>query len=88
MGEGIKLPVLNGLGRTNRIDNWWSQPMTMGIGLTAALIYTFWRLFLYGTEAANGTSLISYELHGSTVISPIFSPNCLLYTSPSPRDIS
>ena len=77
MGEGIKLPVLNGLGRTNRIDNWWSQPMTMGIGLTAALIYTFWRLVLYGTEAANGTSLISYELHGSTVISPIFSPNVL-----------
>ena len=40
MGEGIKLPVLNGLGRTNRIDNWWSQPMAMGIALTAALIYT------------------------------------------------
>ena len=47
MGEGIKLPVLNGLGRTNRIDNWWSQPMAMGIALTAALVYTFWRLFLY-----------------------------------------
>ena len=77
MGDGIKLPVLNGLGRTNRIDNWWSQPMVMGIGLTAALVYTFWRLFLYGTEAANGVSLISYELHGSTVISPIFSPNVL-----------
>jgi len=76
MGEGIKLPVLNGLGRTNRIDNWWSQPLTMGIGLTAAMIYTFWRLFLYGTEAANGNSLISYDLHGSTVMSPIFSPTC------------
>ena len=35
MGEGIKLPVLNGLGRTNRIDNWWSQPLAMGIALTA-----------------------------------------------------
>ena len=35
MGEGIKLPVLNGLGRTNRIDNWWSQPVAMGTGLTA-----------------------------------------------------
>ena len=77
MGEGLKLPVLNGLGRTNRIDNWWSQPIAMGIGLTAALLYTFWRLFLYGTEAANGASLISYELHGSTVMSPIFSPNVL-----------
>jgi len=77
MGEGIKLPVINGLGRTNRIDNWWSQPLTMGVGLTAALVYTFWRLFLYGTETENGTSLISYELEGSTVMSPIFSPNVL-----------
>ena len=40
MGEGIKLPVLNGLGRTNRIDNWLNQPLAMGIALTAALIYT------------------------------------------------
>ena len=77
MGEGIKLPVLNGLGRTHRVDNWWSQPMTMAIGLTAALVYTFWRLFLFGTETSDGTSLISYELHGSTVVSPIFSPNIL-----------
>ena len=56
MGDGIKLPVINGLGRTNRIDNWWSQPLTMGIGLTAAMIYTLWRLFIYTTE---GT--ISYK---------------------------
>ena len=70
MGEGIKLPVLNGLGRTNRIDNWWSQPVAMGTGLTAALIYTFWRLFFYDAD-------ISYKLHGSTVMSPIFSPNVL-----------
>ena len=70
MGEGIKLPVLNGLGRTNRIDNWWSQPLAMGIALTAALIYTFWRLFLYDAD-------ISYALEGSTVMSPIFSPNVL-----------
>ena len=46
MGEGIKLPVLNGLGRTNRIDNWLNQPLAMGIALTAALIYTTVRLFL------------------------------------------
>lgn len=70
MGEGIKLPVLNGLGRTNRIDNWWSQPVAMGTGLTAALLYTFWRLFFYDAD-------ISYKLHGSTVMSPIFSPNVL-----------
>lgn len=77
MGEGLKLPVINGLGRTNRIDKWWAQPLTMGIGLTAALVYTFWRLFLYGTETSAGASLISYELEGSKVMSPIFSPNVL-----------
>lgn len=77
MGEGLKLPVINGLGRTNRIDKWWTQPLTMGIGLTAALVYTFWRLFIYGTETSAGASLISYELEGSKVMSPIFSPNVL-----------
>ncbi|RJU88768.1 MAG: hypothetical protein DWC07_07225 [Candidatus Poseidoniales archaeon] len=77
MGEGLKLPVINGLGRTNRIDKWWTQPLTMGTGLTAALVYTFWRLFIYGTETSAGASLISYELEGSKVMSPIFSPNVL-----------
>ena len=70
MGEGIKLPVLNGLGRTNRIDNWLRQPMAMALGLTAAMLYTAWRLFLYPES-------IHYELEGSTVMSPIFSPNIL-----------
>ena len=70
LGEGIKLPVINGLGRTNRIDKWWTQPLAMGFALTFALIYTFWRLFLHDTG-------ISYELDGSTVMSPIFSPNVL-----------
>ena len=70
LGDGIKLPVINGLGRTNRVDNWWSQPLAMGIALTLALLYTFWRLFLHDTG-------ISYQLDGSTVMSPIFSPNVL-----------
>ena len=70
LGEGVKLPVINGLGRTNRVDNWWSQPLAMGIALTLALLYTFWRLFLHDTG-------ISYQLDGSTVMSPIFSPNVL-----------
>ena len=70
MGEGIKLPVLNGLGRTNRIDNWLNQPLAMGIGLTAAMLYTAWRLFLFPES-------IHYELEGSKVMSPIFSPNVL-----------
>ena len=47
LGEGIKLPVINGLGRTDRVDKWWTQPLAMGFALTFALIYTFWRLFLH-----------------------------------------
>ena len=70
MGEGIKLPVINGLGRTDRIDNWWAQPFWMGLALTAALIYTAWRLILFPES-------IHYKLEGSTVVSPIFSPNIL-----------
>ena len=70
MGDGIKLPVLNGLGRTNRIDNWLRQPLAMGIALTAAMIYTAVRLFLY-------PDTIHYEVNGATVMSPIFSPNVL-----------
>ena len=70
MGEGIKLPVINGLGRTDRIDKWWRQPLAMGIALTAALIYTAWRLVIFPDS-------ISYELEGSKVMSPIFSPNIL-----------
>ena len=72
LGEGIKLPVINGLGRTDRIDKWWTKPLVMGIGLNIALLYTFWRLFIYTTD---GT--ISYNLEGSVVMSPIFSPNVL-----------
>ena len=67
MGEGIKLPVINGLGRTDRIDNWWAQPFWMGLALTAALIYTAWRLIIFPDS-------IYYDLEGSKVVSPIFSP--------------
>ena len=70
LGEGIKLPVINGLGRTDRIDRWWSQPLVIGIGLNLALLYTFWRLFIHDSG-------ISYQLEGSVVMSPIFSPNIL-----------
>ncbi|DAC19466.1 MAG TPA: succinate dehydrogenase [Candidatus Poseidoniales archaeon] len=70
MGEGLKLPVINGMGKTNRIDNWISQPLAMGLALIAAMIYTTWRLFFYANS-------ISYSLEGSTVTSPIFSPNIL-----------
>jgi hypothetical protein len=74
MGEGIKLPVLNGLGRTNRVDNWWSQPVAMAVALTAALVYTALRLFYY---SPSNNYAIEYSVQGNTVTSPIFSPNIL-----------
>jgi len=68
MGEGIKLPVLNGLGRTNRIDNWMGQPMAMGGALILLLLYTAWRLTI-------GDADIHYDDH--RVTSPIFSPDII-----------
>ena len=70
MGEGIKLPMLKGMGRTDRIDKWWAQPMVMAIGLTVAMIWTFWRVIFFSEH-------IDYYVDGAHVISPMFSPNVL-----------
>ena len=70
MGEGIKLPMLNGMGRTNRIDKWWSQPMVMGISLILAVLWTLWRVVFFSDH-------IDYYVKGAHVISPMFSPNVL-----------
>ena len=61
MGDGIKLPMLNGMGRTDRIDNWWAQPMVMAIGLTVAMIWTFWRVIFFSEH-------IDYYVDGAHVI--------------------
>ena len=70
MGDGIKLPMLNGMGRTDRIDNWWAQPVVMATGLTIAMIWTFWRVIFFSEH-------IDYHIDGAHVISPMFSPNVL-----------
>ena len=70
MGEGLKLPMLNGMGRTDRIDNWWAQPAVMGIGLILAVLWTLWRVVFFSDH-------IDYNVNGAHVISPMFSPNVL-----------
>ena len=62
MGEGIKLPVINGLGRTDRIDNWWAQPFWMGLRYSCTHLHCM---------AIDSVPSISYKLEGSTVVSPI-----------------
>ena len=70
MGQGLKLPMLNGMGRTDRIDNWWAQPAVMGIGLILAVLWTLWRVVFFSDH-------IDYDVNGAHVISPMFSPNVL-----------
>ena len=70
MKEGLKLPMLNGMGRTSRIDNWWAQPAVMGFGLILAMLWTFWRVVFFSDH-------IDYDINGAHVISPMFSPNVL-----------
>ena len=72
MSEGVKLPVINNSGPTNRIDNWLRQPLSMGLALVAVMIYTFWRVSPFGSND------IHYGVgahHPDRVVSPIFSPD-------------
>tara|TARA_Y100000766_G_scaffold265742_1_gene259532 strand:- start:1813 stop:2667 length:855 start_codon:yes stop_codon:yes gene_type:complete len=68
MGTTVKLPMSSGFGDTDRIDRWWTQPLWMGVALTAALIYTVLRLVYFDSQ-------IHYENH--RVTSPIFSPDII-----------
>ena len=33
------------LGSTNRLDNWWIEPLWTGLGFFAFVIYTTWAVF-------------------------------------------
>jgi hypothetical protein len=68
MGQGVRLPVINGLGRTDRRDGWLGQPFVMAIALVALMVYTGWRLLVMDGD-------IHYDDH--RVTSPIFSPDVL-----------
>ena len=39
-----RLPLVKGFGKTQRIDNWWTQPLIMAAALGFALLYTLIRV--------------------------------------------
>ena len=39
-----RLPLVKGFGKTQRIDNWWNQPLIMAAALGFALLYTLIRV--------------------------------------------
>jgi hypothetical protein len=61
------LPVVggheNGVGATQRTDNWWASPLAIFTGLSAFIIYVNWALFTGEHYWANGSYL-----------SPFYSP--------------
>ena len=63
-----RLPLVKGFGKTQRIDNWWNQPLIMATALGLALLYTLVRVVIMDGS-------IHYEDH--RVTSPIFSPDVL-----------
>ena len=68
LGINVKLPLKKGFGRTQRIDNWWTEPVWMASALTLALVYTALRVLVWDGG-------IHYDDH--RVTSPIFSPDVL-----------
>ena len=46
MVEARHLPMERGLGKTDRIDDWWKSPLAMGIYLGIAVMYATWRGFM------------------------------------------
>ena len=81
MVEPRHLPMERGLGKTERMDDWWKSPLVMAIYLGIAVAYATWRGFMeadfwifeeFGRSAGNQTMAI--ESNGSHVLSPLFSP--------------
>ena len=90
MVEARHLPMERGLGKTDRIDNWWKSPLAMGVYLGIAVLYATWRGFMeadfwifsgFGNSACGAASgvitecqTLAIESNGSHVLSPLFSP--------------
>ncbi len=90
MVEARHLPMERGLGKTDRIDDWWKSPLAMGIYLGIAVLYATWRGFMeadfwifseFGNSACGAASgvitecqTLAIESEGSHVLSPLFSP--------------
>lgn len=79
--EAKRLPMARGLGKTDRIDQWWKSPGAMAIYLSIMIAYATWRGFMeadfwifseFGYSAGSQTMYI--EDKGSHVLSPLYSP--------------
>ncbi len=79
--EAKRLPMARGLGKTDRIDQWWKSPGAMAIYLGIMVAYATWRGFMeadfwffseFGYSAGSQTMYI--EDKGSHVLSPLYSP--------------
>ena len=64
LGINVKLPLRRGFGRTQRIDNWWTEPIWMATALTLALVYTALRVLVWdgGIHYDDHKSLHQYFL--------------------------
>jgi hypothetical protein len=81
MVDAKQLPMARGLGKTDRIDQWWKSPIAMASFLGFMIAYATWRGFMeadfwffaeFGRSAGQQTMYI--ESNGSHVLSPLFSP--------------
>jgi len=67
------LPVKRGFGETMRTDAWWVQPVAVGIGFLAFIVYSTWAAF----QGA--------FYHSGNLLSPFYSPE-LWYPAGSPSE--
>ncbi len=85
MADLIRLPMLRGFGKTDRIDQWWKGPLATFLGLSAAILYASWRGLVeanfwifsdFGLSGGQGgtAGTMAIESEGSHVLSPLFSP--------------
>jgi len=81
MVEPRHLPMDRGIGKTERIDDWWKSPMAIGTYLSIMIVYATWRGFMeadfwffedFGRSA--GVQTMYIESEGSHVLSPLYSP--------------
>jgi len=90
MVDAKQLPMVRGLGKTDRIDSWWTSPMAMAAYLGIMLVYATWRGFMeadfwvfsdFGNSACDAAAGVmtecqtyAIESKKSHVLSPLFSP--------------
>lgn len=62
----MKLPQLQGAGKTSRTDTWWLQPTVVFLGLSLFIVYSTW--------AAFQNAHYWYGGNGADYLSPMYAP--------------